>query len=159
MEFSTQCRTNADGTRAWILLPQEFVDFKNRLKKMPGTEVENTMRVTTYDGGQAQISTGSTATGARRGFIGLPVNVLPKIRRGSFNLIVGAASTEDVPAAVSNGSGVRTNVDFACSVLIPNGGGLVVDGGKTGEASTTNHWLVISAVAVDAKGNPIKLEK
>ena len=57
---------------------------------------------------------------------------------------------------LSETKAVKTNLAVACRVLLPNAGGLVVDGGGARDASGKNHWLIVSPTAVDARGNPIK---
>ena len=83
-----------------------------------------------------------------------PNFTLPPLFRSLFNITPGVSL-----ANVTSGPfWVRTNLSMACSVSIPNGGALIFDGGKTA-TSATNRWLIISPVAVDSKGNPLKLEK
>ena len=65
-------------------------------------------------------------------------------------------TTETVTSPQNNSSLIRTNLALLCQALIPNGGGLVVDGGSA-KGSGTNYWLIVSAAAVDARGKPIKL--
>jgi hypothetical protein len=168
MTFSTQaatqaspeglCLTNGEGMRAWILPPEDLKKWRLQLKGVQGAVVENAMRLTTYDGGQAAISQGNSfPTGTSSVFSGIRADLLPKVRKGSFNLVVGLTSTETISSPPGTISGVQTNFAAACRVMVPNGGGLVVDAGKGKDGAGTNYWFIVSPVAVDAKGNPTKL--
>ena len=108
------------------------------------------MRLTIIDGGQAQISRGTVSGGAFCGFV---VNILARVANGSFKSLVGATSTET--NSLGTIGPVHTNISFASQAPLPNGGALVIAGDGQGIPGT-NHWLIISTVAVDATGKPIK---
>jgi len=83
--------------------------------------------------------------------------VSPEVRSGSIQLLLGVTSTESVGSPATNAAALSTNLAVACRVLLPNSGGLVVAGRKTGDLRGTNFWLILSTSAVDARGQPIKL--
>src|SRR5437868_6403392 len=114
------------------------------------------MTLTTYDGGEAQVSDGSPGTNSI--FVGLSVSFLPKVAGDSFNLLAGATSTESDSSRNGTTGAVTTNLIAACRVLLSNGGGVVLDDGTTTRSHLTNYWIIISTMAVDAQGRPKKLE-
>jgi hypothetical protein len=157
-EPASKCHTNQEGVRAWILSADEFNDFNQRLKSLPGIDAGHIVSLTTFDGGQAQISNGDPRTvGTNSLLVGFTLDVLPKIAEGRFDLLVGATSTDVSPLPDGIITTVNTNLLTACRVLLLNGGALVVDGGATGLSPGTNQWLILSAMAVDAQGIPKKL--
>jgi hypothetical protein len=87
--------------------------------------------------------------------VGVTVHLIPKFVSSSVELTLAATSTE-IGALSGQAEAVRTNLGVACRVLLPNAGGLVVDGGNAPDASGQSRWLIISPTAVDARGNPIK---
>jgi hypothetical protein len=158
IELPNQRSTNAEGMSALILSAEELASLKQQLKGLPGVATANVMRFTTYDGGQAQIADGTPSAALTNStFIGLTIDLLPKVAGSSFNLLVGATSTDIAVSPDGTVVGARTNFAAACQVLVPNSGGLVVEAEKGKNLSSTNYWLIISPVAVDALGNSKKL--
>jgi hypothetical protein len=155
---SIPCYTNAEGARAWIVLPDELVRLKQGTKTLIGVDQRDAMRITTIDGGQAQIASMTTIPGSGGAFCG-SVDVLPRVIHGSFKLLVGATSTETNLSPNSATGPLVTNICFASQAIVPNGGALVVAGHADDQTSRTNYWLIISAVAVDGMGKPIALKK
>jgi hypothetical protein len=149
VEPASQCLTNKDGARAWILSPEEAKSLKQTLKIVPGVSLAHAFRLTTYDGGQAQMSDGPA-----RGSAAATIDLLPRVAKRSLSLLLGATSTESKLLLDGTVQGVVTNLTTACSVLLPNGGGLVVVAGNPGISPQTNYWLFISAMAIDSRGNP-----
>jgi hypothetical protein len=145
-EPPSQCSTNQDGTRAWILSSEELKDLKQNLKTLPGVDTLQVLGVTTYDGGPAQLFSA-----------GISLSLLPKVAGNSFDLLVGATSTEADSSGAGSLMGVTTNLTAAFQAFLPNSGGVLVKAGTAGDSHQTNHWLIISPVAVDAAGNAIKL--
>jgi hypothetical protein len=153
IEHSILCRTNTDGTRVWIIPPEGLQPLRIQSNSSNGIVERSGARLTLLEGTQAQISNGSFSRG-NTGFCGLAVNVLPKIVHGSFNLLIGATSSDMKLTSAET----QTNISLSCRAMVPNGGALVVSGNGAGnDGSGTNYCLIISAVAVDSKGNPIKL--
>jgi len=111
------------------------------------------VRMTTMEGQESGAATGP-----------MEVGFLPRVQHGKFNLRVRAVWARDTKsdsnsAGTASGWTTITNFALACRALIPNGGALVVDGGKSpvaGGAQATNYWFTLSAVAIDSKGNPKK---
>jgi hypothetical protein len=154
-KLPSNCQTNVDGARAWLLSAEELTSLKQQLKGLPGVSVAHVLSLTTYDGGQAQLSAGAPpAAKTNSNFIGLTIDLLPKVVGHSFNLLLGATSTDSDFLPDGTSVGTITNLTAACKVLLPNGGALVVDGGTPGDLHQTNHWAIISIVAVDARGRP-----
>jgi hypothetical protein len=151
--------TNADGTRAWILPPQELSSFRQRLKTNTGISLISGMNIQTRDGMSAGAALGRTmtvnvSTGAWTN-IGTSIDVLPKKSAGIVSMLINARSTESL-VATTNGAVIITNFSTACRALIPDAGALVLNCRNTDPANPTNYWLIVSPMLVDATGKPIK---
>jgi len=155
IEHFTLCSTNAEGLRAWIIPPEEMLALAIECKMSPGVQALGGAAVTTFEGGQARVSSGSNPAGVN-GFCGIMLDILPEIERGSIKLLLGVTATDWIASPSGTTVGVETNISASCRAMIPNGGALLLQGANRG--SGTNHWMVISAMAIDAKGNPLKLE-
>ena len=83
----------------------------------------NVSRVTTLEGGQSSISSGT-----------MKVDSLPKIVGSSFDLLVRVTSTMGSTATI------QTNFAMAGRVKLRNGGALVVNGPGSPVAGGTNYW-------------------
>lgn len=143
--------------RAWILSPAELSAFRQRLKTIPDASLLGRLRAQTAAGTSAQTFVGGTALVAGKNVpIGLTLDVAPKMRSGSIQLLLGVTSTESVASPSTHPPALSTNLAVACRVLLPNSGALVVSVGNPGDPRETNYWLIISPTAVDARGQPIK---
>ena len=150
--------TNSDGANAWILSPAELSGFLQRLKTIPDVSLVSRPRAQTAASTSANVFFGETRLVSGTNFpIGLTLEVTPKVRSGSIQLLMGATSTEFVESPPATAPAVSTNLAVACRVLLPNTGGLVVAGSNANHAQGTNYWLILSPTAVGAQGNPIKL--
>lgn len=150
--------TNSDGARAWILSAAELSRFLERLKTIPDTSLVGKPRAQTAAGASANVFFGETKLVSGNNVpIGLTLDVIPKVRSGSIQVLIGFSSTAFVPSPPADAPAVRTNLALACRVLLPNSGGLVVAGGNASHAQGTNYWLILSPTAVGARGNPITL--
>lgn len=156
-EPASQCWTNAQGMRAWILSAEDLASLRQQLKNPPGATTANAMRLTTYDGGRGQMSVGSSAPAPNSVFIGLTIDLLPRVAGSSFNVLVGAISTDAASTPDGTTTVARTNFAATCQAFLPNGGCLVLDVGKGKDSSLTSCWLVISPQAIDRAGNSKKL--
>lgn len=153
-EPASQCWTNAQGMRAWILSAEDLASLRQQLRNLPGATAAHVLRLTTFDGGQAQISDGGPfAPTTNSVSIGLTIDLLPRVAGSSFNLLVGAISTDVAPSPDGATAGAKTNFAAACQAFLPNGGCLIVDVGKGKGSSLTNCWLIISPQAIDRVGN------
>ncbi len=149
--------TNSDGVRSWILARDDLQSFQKRLESIPGAAVVSRPRISTANGVQSQLFVGESSLAGNKSIpVGLTVDIIPRVANGSIKLLVSVISTETVTSPKNSSSVIRTNLALLCQALIPNGGGLVVDGGSA-KGSGTNYWLIISPTAVDARGKPIKL--
>jgi len=148
------CWTNHDNQVAWIVGTDELKNVNQALK---GPEVKGDMRLTVADGMQAAIATG-TAIPATSLFCGTSAQLLSKIDHGKFKLLVQATSTEPAPVHPLVTASMQTNLSIACRALVPNGGALIIED-CANRHSGTNCCMIISCVAIDPKGNPVKLEK
>jgi hypothetical protein len=151
LEPSSQCQTNKDDARAWILSPEEVERLKRNLKAVSEVFLTHAFNLTTYDGGQAQMSDGP---GPPAGPAGATIDMLPRVVAHSLSLLLGATYTESKLLTDGATRGVATNLITACRVSLPNGGGLLLKGGNPRISSQTNYWLFISATAIDSRGNP-----
>ena len=144
--------TNADGTRAWILSAEDFSALKPKIIA-ERSEVSETS-ITVYNGGPARATLGPGSmypqkTGSPLP-VGLTIDVVPSLAGHSIRIILGATYTRLTNSAPAT-FGIVTNFSAACRVLIPNGGGLVL------ENPGTNYLFLLSPMAVDGRGNPLKL--
>jgi hypothetical protein len=150
--------TNSDGARAWILSPAELSGLLQRLKTMPDASLLSRPRAQTAASTSANVFFGETRLVSGTNFpIGLTLDVTPKVRSGSIQVLIGFTSTAFVLSPPANAPAVSTNLAVACRVMLPNSGGLVVAGSNASHAQGTNYWLILSPTAVGARGNPIKL--
>src|SRR5947207_2331065 len=154
--LGTPVATNGNGMRAWVLPPTELEALRQRLNVIPGASFGNKLRIHTVGGLGGQAFTGGTTRVAGINTpIGVTVHLIPKFVSSSVKLTLAVRSTE-IGAPSGQAEAVKTNLAVACRVLLPNAGGLVVDGGGARDASGKNHWLIVSPTAVDARGNSIK---
>ena len=150
--------TNSDGMHAWILSPAELSSLLQRLMTTPEASLIGGPRAHTAAGSSALTFLGDTILVAGKNVpVGLTLEVSPKVRSGSIQLLLAFTSSESVASPEANAVALRTNLAVACRVVLPNSGGLVVNGGHTGDLRGTNYWLILSPTAVDARGQPIKL--
>jgi len=150
--------TNSDGAWAWILSSAELSGLLQRLKTMPDASLLSRPRAQTAASTTVNVFFGETRLVSGTNFpIGLTLEVTPKVRSGSIQLLMGVTSTEFVASPPATAPAVSTNFAVACRVLLPNTGGLVVAGSNANHAQGTNYWLILSPTAVGAQGNPIKL--
>jgi hypothetical protein len=153
----SRCSTNHDGMCAWILSAEELTILKQHIKDLPESTVSNMARITAYDGGEAQVSTSASAAAATNLFAGLTVDVLPRVARQSLNLLVGATSTDVDSSPSGTIVGAKTNFSAAFQVLLPNGGGLVLESKNLKDSAAPTYWFILSSTAIDAIGKPKKL--
>jgi hypothetical protein len=154
--LGTPVATNGNGMRAWVLPPTELKALRQRLNVLPGASSGSKLRIQTVSGMGGQAFTGGTTPVAGINTpVGVTVQLIPNSASSSVKLTFAVTSTE-IRSPSGQVEAVRTNLAVACRVLLPNAGGLVVDGGNARDASGKNHWLIISPTAVDARGNPIK---
>ena len=98
------------------------------------------VRVTTLEGGQSSVTSGTMKVDSR-----------PKIVGSFFDLLVCVTSTTGALATI------QTNFAMAGRVKLRNGGAMVVNGPGSPVASGTNYWYTLSSQAIDRAGNAIKL--
>ena len=145
--LGTPVATNGNGMRAWMLPPTELEALRRRLNVIPGASFGSHLRIQTVSGMGSQAFTGGTIPVAGSNTpVGVTVHLVPKFLSSSVQLTFAVTSTE----------ALATNLAVACRVLLPNAGGLVVDGGNARDAIGKNHWLIISPLITDARGNPKK---
>ena len=147
-----------DGLRAWVLSPAELSDLLQRLKTTPEVSLLSRPRAQTAPGTSARTFFGNTVLVAGNNVpVGLTLDLSPEVRSGSIQVLLGVRFTESVASPAPNAQTVSTNLELACRIFLPSGGGLVVAGGSIGNLRGTNYWLIFSPTAVDARGQPVKL--
>ena len=143
--------------RAWILSLAELDAFRQRLKTLPSASVTALPTIQVADGTPAQGSTHQLINaGGRYQPVGLTVNFLPKAAAHSVKLLLNATSTEITDPIATNNIIIKTNFAAICVAVVPNNGGLVLNGAKSDGTNAQSYWLVISPMMIDANGNPIK---
>jgi hypothetical protein len=154
LALGTATGTNESGVQAWVLSASELRDLRQHIQTLKGADLVSAPRVTLADGTSASVTFGQSYP-PPMGFVGLAVNVTPKIAAHQFQLAMSAAYSE-----LNQGTGtnpIQTNLCAACRVRVPNAGGLLITGPEITESGRTNYWLILSPTAVDGAGNPIKL--
>lgn len=142
---------NADGKRAWILPDTELPSFRKRLESTRGVTPLSSPRMTTVDGMRSEMSIGNTIPiGGTMSFVGLSIDLFPRISKDNLNLLIAATSTE---TNSSHPPILRTNLSLACRASVPDAGALVLDAGNSG---TNHYWLLLAPSLIDPAGNPIK---
>lgn len=132
--------TNVDGTRCWILTREELTNLKSELRSATGVSTLGVQRITTLEGAQCTISSGT-----------MNLDCLPRIVGTSFDLLFCAVS------ATGSGATSQTNFDMAARVKLPNGGAVVATCPANPVAGATNYWYILSSQAIDPAGNAINL--
>jgi hypothetical protein len=146
--------TNDAGAHAWILSSSAMEDMRHRLKTLDGIDLVNAPTITVGDGTRASVLVGQS-TPQTPTFVGMRVDVIPKIAAHQFQLAMSALYSEPNPG-IEAGS-VRTNLLVACRVMVPNGGGILITGPDPKDSNGTNYWLILSPTAIDGFGKPIRL--
>ena len=142
-------RTNSDGTLGWILSPSELTVFRKLLRETPEAEVLGAPRLTMVDGMHGGLVQGGLGRS-------LAVDVIATMASPGIRLLVKAESTEpNKTNSLGTVVSLKTNIAAACRVLIPNSGGVVLLGANPKEHSLTNHWIILSAATVNARGQPV----
>lgn len=150
--------TNANGMRAWILLPAELNALQAQFKTNAGALLVGAARVQTFDGSRAQLSHTMQAPtwGKPTTVLALTVDLIPKVVSGSVKLTTSVTYTEMTAPPPGKVFAVKTNLTAACRVFLPNGGGLVVEEASVKDAIGDIYLLILSPTVFDAQGNPIK---
>jgi hypothetical protein len=144
--------TNAGGERVWVLPPAEVKVFQQEATTNLCVRLVTQASIQTADGAYCSGMTGTSASIPN----GLTFDVLPRVGAGWVRLLAAVSSTENSQGSSPYFATLHTNLAAACRVLIPNQGGLLLAAPAAKSLSETNYWILISATAVDAKGNPIK---
>ena len=109
------------------------------------------------DGRRAQIfSGGSPPAGTNAAVPSCLLDLTPRLIRDSFRLTTGITATEFVPSASPPVYDLQTNIFAALRVLVHNSGGVLMISGAT-IADGHSYGILISPVAVDPAGSPLKL--
>ena len=148
---------NADGLQAWIVSPSELKAMKVRLEAVRGPWLVGKPRIQTASGVRGEMFMGRTVqVDGNNTPAGVTIDVVPRAISDSIKLTIGVTATEAVAPQSAGNEGIKTNLAVACRALLPNTGGLVVDGGNAKDASGRSYWLIISPTIVDTRGNPVK---
>jgi hypothetical protein len=135
--------TNEIGLRAWIIAANGWHGVQDALQTNPNVTELARSRLTTGSGREAQILVGGQ--GEDLFLVGLS----PKRVGKSLRLGIGGEW-------VQMSAPLKTN-RWACRVLLPNGGAVVVESPVMKDNEGKSCLLIFNATAVDALGKPIKL--
>lgn len=145
--------TNSGGMRSWVVPADQWPQAQRDLHRW----TQSSMRMTTMEGVDVAMFSGAPGGG------GTSISISPRVKQGGFDLILNAVYSSP-PNANTNATSAMppvqsvTNLAVVCRAIIPNSGAFIVDGGKNpDEPGNENYWLIISPVAVDAKGRPKKI--
>jgi len=152
--------TSPNGMRAWILSPAQLDTFNHGPKTNPGVLPIRATRIITMEGIQSRVRVQAVnlITGGMHAddSASAIADIVPKIISDSIKIMVGASATNLAGRTPDQLLIIRTNFAFACQVIIPNAGALVVNGGNVKDLNGTNYWLIISPTILDAQGKPLK---
>ncbi len=125
-----------NGVRAWLLANKALVDLRSELKQKAGGEIISVVGVTTYDGGEARLTTGDTKiVNGRPAEAGLFVDVLPRVTRPGFDIAALITQSEFLTNQMPAGDvpGIRTNSTLGARVQLGgNEGVFLLDGDPAG---------------------------
>lgn len=142
--------TNAEGERGWLLSAAEMAALREGMKRNPGAMSITQAGISTADGIQCSIFTGSAGHGPG----GLAVDVLPKVGSASIRLLLAATFTGK--AGPLGSVSLETNLAAACVARFENGGGVVLGSALSNNPSGSNYLLLVTAMVVDSRGLPVK---
>jgi len=139
---------STNGMRAWILKSRAFSEFQERLKTVPGATNMGSTTLWAISGLQQQFSMRNfiPVTPGSSAFDGFDFDLNPKTAGNRVKIEMGVTLVEmssNIPPIV------ETNLFLACEAVIPKGNAVVF-------ASSDGHWLIVSPMPADARGEPIK---
>ena len=161
INIGTPVGTNADGTVARILTESELATFREWQKSVDGYSVSYVARVITSAGEPASMARGQSIPilskdgQVTNAWVGLQVDVHPRVSSGAIRLMAGLVDTE-LKAGSTNGVAILTNAAVCSMTTIPNGGALVCRLGASERDRGTNYWITFQATATDRNGARIK---
>jgi hypothetical protein len=152
IDFIPPFATAANGTRAWILSPQQIRSVRAQLAALPEAAVVAAPRCITGDGIVSRLSMeNSFSIAGHTESAGLFLWLRPGLAYDKVALTVDLQQTE----AETNPAGIaliKTNQAYACQAVFQNEGGLLLENPSPDTNSPSRFWLVLTARAVDAKG-------
>jgi len=141
--------TNAQGFRAWIAQPETVKRLRENLNEHSGGDIPEgdarvlaTARVATSSGRRAMVFMGGQGSDQ---FI---VELSPAVVSKTIRLELGNQWT---PSNAPPAMGAK------CRAVLPNGGGLIIEGATSGNKPNQSYLEIFSATAIDPRGNPVKL--
>jgi len=148
--------TATNGTRTWILSPEQRKSIQTELGALPETAVAHQSQVIVGGGLAAQVSSVNTVgSGSNLVTFGSAVFLIPDVVGAkvvlTFDLNHSQLATHLKPGELK----VETNQAYACRAVFPNNGGLLVENPHPEPGASNRHWLFLSATARDAKGRLI----
>ena len=151
--------TNDRGMSAWILSSTNLNSFQQVLKANSKSEVAARMTIQMANGMHASIGYGVQHVPIAPGIftnVGDFINVVAKSSSSSINLMLDVSSTELAGVPGTNRPSIKTNFCTACRVVLPDASSLVINCGNADTNNSTNYWLIVSPVLIDANGKPVK---
>ncbi len=137
--------TNAEGVLVWELSPAELARLRTQSHPIP----MNSLVAPSGVRGVLSVPGGLT----RDGVLIVRCDVTASYLSGSIRLLLGVTPNPLPPPPPGQAGPKRSNFDLACRASFPNGGALLIE--EPGPANGTNYWLLVSATAIDARGNPL----
>lgn len=147
----------ANGLRAWSLSSVQWEQMQQQAQALPRDGVLLVREFRLYSGAWAlaRVDT-ATAKPGQPAPGHLEILMRAKALQNSWSVTCGVTATDDVRAPNLDLLEVRTNYAVACRSVIPNAGALVIRTANPRTATTTNHWLILSPLAVDPFGQPVR---
>jgi hypothetical protein len=143
--------TTTNGTRCWILSPEQVKSIQAELGALPETAVALRSQVIVSGGLSAQVSSGNTVgSGSNTVFFGSAVFLIPDVANDKVLLTFELNHSQ-----LETDLKVKTNQAYACRAVFPNNGGLIVENPNPELGASNRPWLFLSAKAVDANGRLI----
>ena len=138
--------TATNGTRSWILSPEQLKSIQTELDALPETAAALRSQVMVEAGMQAQVSSGNTlGSGSNTVFFGSAVSLIPEIASDNvlltFEVNHSQLATDLTPGELR----VKTNQAYACRAVFPGNGGLLIENPNPEAGSSNRNWLFLGA--------------
>jgi hypothetical protein len=143
--------TATNGVQVWLLGDGELKRLRSACESIPGAEFPFAPRISTADGIEASLFSGSTLVlNCATNETGLMFNCFPRVYRDRTirSTVVRLSETVTNEPAATAGAPVvslRTNLALAARVQIPRNGGVFLLDAAPGEAARRRMGVIISA--------------
>ena len=135
-----------NGTRSWILSPEQARSIQTELGALPETAVAHRSQAIVTEDESATVSTVNTVGGGSNTVsFGSAVFMIPDVAGDKVGLIFEVNHSQLATDLTPGELKVKTNQAYACRAVFPNGGGLLLENPNPEPGSSNRHWLFLSA--------------